>query len=460
VEPAWLLRGAKVGTALVWPTGKVLGKASGSVFAHMIRNGFTTNGNGLFFGPHDYTAWILGGKAGLAGPKWWIGRKDLQFTVDLHGVAYEEPLDTDTPTSAYDPMDPATFARRYRVGSTRPGFRLGLGGDLAVGAQAEYAYSEFHEDERDASKTISDYALFGGPFLEVGRSRLQLNVVDVGPYFHSPAAQVRQRSVDTSAPPAFGFLDPTALHGRFVLDTLPRPGGVLSAYDRTYDNTFPYGLATPNRKGFGGELDVKALRRDALKVLASVYLLEEVSSNLTINGTQDGFVPVDDPTGVLGIPKRTFTYLNAGPVLDLAPFVGFPRDLEVGANIRMERTSSPVGLLNGLSLLGGVRVRVTSFWESEAAYGVQTSKGRETGLGGRPVARTPYLFENTDLGAYAPFDLDLRRTAWLLSQAIHFGPQSILWLDLGSDLQEGTLNGTDLVPVTVQTVDLLYEVRF
>src|SRR5208283_830656 len=120
------------------------------------------------------------------------------------------------------------------------------------------------------------------------------------------------------------------------------------------DNTFPYGLATPNREGFGGELDVKALEKDALKIKGSVYFVQEISGNLVVNNSVTGFIPVDSPANSLLVPIRNFTYVNIGPSFNLGPYIGFDRDLEIGTNIRYEQTSSDLGILTSTWVIGAI----------------------------------------------------------------------------------------------------------
>ena len=456
-EPDWLFRGLRVGTALDWPNSKVLDGAKFSVFAHMIRNGFNSDtGTSGYLGFHQYSSWILGGRGTLSSKEWWIGMRNLQLTLDGFGESLLQPLGTDTPGSTYDPQDPATWARRYLLGSVRPDLKLGLGGEWAVGARAEYAYSSFHDDVRDPLKTTEDYALIGGPYLKLAESTLQLNSLDVGPYYFAPLAQTRQSGVTTELPSPI----PSMYQGPNPLDILSRAGGNFDFYNRTYDNTFPYGLATPNRKGFGADLDWTALEGQSFHLKGSAYAVKQITPDLVVNATQDAYVPVDDPTGNLGVPTRKFLYLNVGPSVDFGPLVGADRKIILGANGRMERTQSSLGTLDSRGALASLRIGVLPKWDLEGVCRYDDSKGRESGYNGQPIARYSYLFDDSDLGQYSVLDLrDLSRR-WSISSAYHLGPQSDLFLDFEWVTTETALNGVSSGRLHRQTLALNYEARF
>jgi len=448
-EPYWLFRGFRVGTSLDWPNSKILDEANFSVFAHMIRNGFNAEtGSGGYYGLHQYSSWILGGRGTLGSKDWWIGKHPLHLTLEGFGESLLQVLGSDTPGSLYDPLDSSTWAHRYLLGSVRPDLRFGLGGDWTLGGKAEYAFSGFHDDVRDPLKTTSDYALVGGPYLSVGESTLQLNTVDVGPYYYAPLAQTRQIGLGTT------FVGPNEL------TALNQPGGVFNFYNRTYDNTFPYGLATPNRKGFGADLDLAALKDRSFRLKGSAYAVKEITPDLVLNATRDGYVPVEDPTGTLGDPMRKFLYANVGPSLDLGPLLGSPRKIILGVNGRMERTESSIGTLKSRSGLASLRVGVLPKWDLEGIFNYGDSMGRESGYNGQTIARYSYLFDNTDLGQYSVLDIRSLYRRWSVTSSYHLGPQSDLFLDYDFLVSESVLNGASSGRLLRQSVVLNYEVRF
>jgi hypothetical protein len=456
-EPAFHFRGFKVGSSVMWPDSNILESVSASTFAHMIRNGLddTEASTGWYFGPQMFSSWLFAGTAEVKSKKWFLGSKTLQATVDAYGVQARDLLGTDTPGSTYVSDESATWAHRYQVGSLKPDLRFGLDAEHSVGIQGEYAFSRYRDDEMDAAKTVDDFAVLGGPYLKAGDSKLQFNYLNVGPYYYSPLAQTRQSSyVPNSAGTAFNLQYPS-----YTMSDINRPGSLYGFFNRTWDETFPYGLATPNRKGFGAELDLKALKRDAFKLLGSAYRVEEITSDLVLNPAQDGFVPVDDPLGKIPPPIRQFTYVNVGPSMDFGPMVGFSRKIELGSNARYERTNSSIGTLESLELLGGLRVGVLPFWDVEASFEHRRINGLESGYDGTIFARYPYLYDNQDLGDYSIFQIDESVKRWNLSCDFKVTSHSDIWLDYQFS-QDDYRESNHVYRTFYQKLGTQYEVRF
>lgn len=465
-EPYWPLRGFKVGTDIMWPDSQALSELKGSFFAHMIRNGFNDNG-GWYLGPNEFTDWIFGGTVKAQSPKWYLGGISTQATVDTYGLIYDEPLDTEAPGSPYNAFSPSTWAHQYILGSVKPDLRVGLGGDFYIGGTMEFAGSKYQDDKQAPNRVFNDFAVLGGAYVQFGNSRITLNYLDVGPYYYSPLAQTRQDAVSNlSGPLASSYLNTpdlftAPLRNQYFMLSLPRASGIYSFYDRTMDNTFPYGLATPNRHGFGGELDVKALEKNALKVKGAAYFVQEIGGNLVVNGSGTGFIPVDSPTGTAILPIRNFVYVNVGPSFNLGPYLsGFDRDLEIGINFRYENTNSDLGTLTSLWLIGGIRADVLPVWEVSAAYGWQNAKGTEAGYNGTLWARYSYLYDNSDLGAYSPVNINGTNQSIRFANAFKINRNSTVYLD--TDLSSGNL--ISLIPTQGNMNNLfgevVYEIKF
>ena len=250
------------------------------------------------------------------------------------------------------------------------------------------------------------------------------------------------------------------LRNQYFLSSLPRAGGIFSFYDRTQDNTFPYGLATPNREGVGGELDIKAFQKDALKIKGSVYFVNEISGNLVVNSSGNGYVPVDSPSGTTLVPVRNFTYVNIGPSFNFGPAFGMDRDLEIGTNVRYEQTDSELGTLTSTWVIGGIRADILPVWEFVLAYGWQQANGTEAGYNGTLWARYSYLYDNSDLGSYAPVTVNGTNQSIRVSNNFKVNKNSTIYLDydyttgnlLPISANQGTLNN--------QFAEVTYEVRF
>src|SRR5581483_8824043 len=110
-EPYWPLRGLKAGSDVIWPDSKVLRALSGSVFAHMIRNGFNDNG-GWYIGNNIFTDWVFGANVGLKSQKWYLAGMSIQSSIDTYGLIYDEPIDTEAPGSNYNPYNSSTWAHQ------------------------------------------------------------------------------------------------------------------------------------------------------------------------------------------------------------------------------------------------------------------------------------------------------------------------------------------------------------
>ena len=469
-EPYWPLRGLKIGTDAMWPDSPVLDELKGSVFVHMIRNGFNDNG-GWYIGPNEFTDLVFGGTVEAKSQKWYLGGLSVQATVDTYGLLYTEPLETEQPGSPYNQFTPSTWAHQYLLGSVKPDLKVGLGGDFYVGATMEYAGSSYQDNVQNPDTTFTDFAVLGGPYVQFGKSRISFSYLNVGPYYYSPLAQTRQDAV-TAVPISTYLASPDLfepnIRNQYFLLSLPRAGGIFSFYDRTQDNTFPYGLATPNREGFGGDLDVKTLEKDSLKIKGSAYFVQEISGNLVLNSTGTGFIPVDSPPGTLLEPIRNFTYVNIGPSFNLGPYIGWDRNLEIGTNVRYEQTTSDLGTLASTWLIGGIQADVLPVWGVAFAYGWQHADGTEAGYNGTLWAQYPYLYDNSALynskgqviGSYAPVTVNGTNQSIRVSNSFKVNRNSTLYLDY--DFTTGNLVPTNTIQGTAksQFAEVTYEVQF
>jgi hypothetical protein len=395
----------------------------------------------------------------------YLGGTSFQLNVDTYGVALVDAMDTQPPGTPYAQFNPATWARDYVIGSVRPDLRVGLGGDLYAGGMMEYAFSNFQDDQTDSRRVTKDFALLGGPYVQVGDSRITFNYLNVGPYYYSPLAQTRQDNPDLSALPnsSFEFSPDLSMpfnRPQYLLSNVPRAGGIYAFFDRTRDNVFPYGLGTPNRQGGGVEIDLKALKEKALKLRGSAYLVQEISGNLVVNNSGTAYVPVDTPASTTIVPVRSFVYVNAGPSLNLGPLIGWDRALEIGGNARFEQTTSDLGTLTSTWFMGSIRAAVLPAWEVSAAFSQRNVNGQEAGYNGSFFARYPYIFDNSDLGTYAPFNLTGSEQSLRFSSVVRVNRGSDIVVDY--DVTTGNLWPYRSVAgmVTNQFLELTYEVKF
>jgi hypothetical protein len=317
-EPNWPFRGIKIGTDILWPDSQFIDRFSIGGMANMIRSGFNDNSSGgSYFGPGDFTDWIFGAKAEIKLKRWYLGGASLQLGLDAYGVMLDEPTYSALPYSAglpgtppteYNPLNP----HQYTISSIKPSFDVGLGGETGFGGTWEGAFSTYEDNKLNSATDVSDYAILAGPYFRFGHSKITFNFLNVGPNFFSPLAQTRQDNLQPGSSigniAVNGLASPdllsAPLRSQFFLSNVPSAGNIFSFYDRTQDNTFPYGLATPNREGIGFDFDVKATDKDALKIPGSVYFVQEINDNLVVDPGAVGYVSVDAVAGVPN-PMRT-----------------------------------------------------------------------------------------------------------------------------------------------------------
>ena len=282
------------------------------------------------------------------------------------------------------------------------------------------------------------------PYLQFGDSKVTFRYMDVGPNYFSPLAQTRQDNIPSPISstlnynPGPGLFEPP-IRNMFFLASVPRPSDIFSFYDRTLDNTFPYGLATPNRLGGGLELDIETLEHKSLKIKGAAYLVSEINNNVVVNKEGTGFTVVDaTPDG--SFPLRNFTYVNLGPSFDFGPLAGLTTPLEIGINARYEETTSSAGTLTSTGIWEGQRVGFFQWWEASAAFGLQSFSGSEMGYLGSPLARYSYQFNNQDyftiingqilnLPIYQPFSVNGSNQYVMLSTTFKLNRNSRVYLD-------------------------------
>ena len=455
-----------------------------STFANIIDNAFNdATQNTTYYGTvtDQFTGWVWGAEAELKSKKLYLGETSWQATFDDYLVVLDDPWGTQDPSNSvysYSSTEPSTWAHQYIISSFKPTLMIGLGRDVYIGLQEENAISTYQDNILNDSTSTSDWALNVDPYLQMGDSKITFHYIDVGPYFYSPMAQTRQdNGITPSTTPDTGYLTgvngyvpgfalfQTPIQSQFFLQNVPRAGGIFGYYDRTMDNTFPYGLATPNREGVGLDLDIETMKKKSLKIKGSAYLVQEIIGNYVVNDAGTGYTALDPaPNGAA--PVRNFTYINFGPSFDLGPNIGLETPLEIGTNVRYEQTTSIVGTLNSWDLWGEIRVGIVKEWEVNLALGVQSANGTEEGLviNGvqTPLARYSYVFENTDLGSYKAFTANESIGDYLLSTSFRFDRNSTLYLDY--DLSSG--NGLETVVGNItgtlqnQFIGLTYEVKF
>ncbi len=442
-EPLVPLRGVRLGVEFDRPGSKILDRIEMSSFVHMVKSGF---GNGAYGA--GFTDWSVGGKSAL--------RSKLGLSLEAYGLLYDQQLDSDSVTVVYDPNHSATWASQYQVGSLRPKLEREVWNGLVLGVQMETAFARYRADKYDSTRVLEDYAYLGGPFLQKGKTSLKFQYVEAGPSYYSPYAQQRQ-SDDLRDLSLFPYVQ-----------TLGQPGALYKFYDRVYDNVFPYGLATPNRRGWGLDLEARAWKGGAFKLSASAYRAKEIQRNLVVNGplfTQ--LVPVEDSSNP-ELFLREFKYVNIGPRVEIGKLLGWEKPFEFGVNLRQEFTRNALGSLKTQGICPGVRLGLRSDWEFQAEGFFIRTRGREYGYIAdfgtaservTTVARYNYWYDPTDLGLYTPIDLNRRSKVVRVSSVIRLGKNSRLDVS-GALVERQYATDPPVLYVRNQEVEVIYEVQF
>ena len=148
------------------------------------------------------------------------------------------------------------------------------------GGTSEVNYKNLIEEETVA---IQDYFWnLGFSYSTTNKLSLSINSINTGPQFRSPAAQNVRLGYSSSSNvfPTFG--NNLAVRNMGLMDYLYNDvfyyktfDSQLDLYNPAFSNALPYGLATPNRKGFSVSLDELAIK-EQLNISTEIHMISEV----------------------------------------------------------------------------------------------------------------------------------------------------------------------------------------
>tara|TARA_Y100000385_G_scaffold291476_1_gene369724 strand:+ start:2014 stop:3684 length:1671 start_codon:yes stop_codon:yes gene_type:complete len=148
------------------------------------------------------------------------------------------------------------------------------------GGTSKANYEDLTEDE---TLTIQDYFWnLGLSFAPSESIKLSVNGINTGPQFRSPSAQNVRLGYSSSSNvfPTLG--NNLAVRNMGLLDYLYNDvlyyntfDNQLDAYNPAFSNVMPYGLATPNRKGFSFSLDEFTIK-EQLNLSSDLYIMSEI----------------------------------------------------------------------------------------------------------------------------------------------------------------------------------------
>lgn len=142
----------------------------------------------------------------------------------------------------------------------------------------------------DEQTTIKDYYWnLGLTYKPSDDLKVRVNAINTGPQFRSPAAQT-VRLVYSSSSNVFPTIgNELSVRKMGLLDYLYNDvmynrtfNDNLDEYNPAFSNAMPYGLATPNRKGFSLSLDEYTIK-DNLELSSDIHLVSEIIGTGTSN---------------------------------------------------------------------------------------------------------------------------------------------------------------------------------
>lgn len=267
------------------------------------------------------------------------GKLEGRFNKDISlGVNFVKTYDISVLTADYD-YDNSVISGELKYKMENDGMRFSA---VLEGGRSWYNYAYF--DEQDTTMNRTDTAYFDGFVdLKLGlvlkdlKLKFGLEGRRVGVLFSSPSAQTRR--IDELANPLLFSAVPGGTRAQVLYDRSTSEGiynskitPTLMAFLPYYNNSTPYGDATPNRQG------------------GSVTVGTDTSNKALDAGLK--FSYLTELQGEGGEEKRGFMLLNAGANVHFGKIMDIDRILDLNAGIRYENTSraglAPVALTSML----------------------------------------------------------------------------------------------------------------
>ncbi len=385
---------------------------------------------------------VMGGRVRAAQEGWnfssyWTGGRAvlglLKDHLEFSGAGLMLLDDPESANVVYDAAQPLTFERRQGVGSFSArlaGLKPGAG--LSVEGGTEYASSRFQDDRNNRDRVLRDWAMSTSLSVASSRARIEGKYADNGPDFYSPGAQTL---CDTpgSAPfhhenARYQDFNLVGLRNRFLFQDFQRP--FFTPYSREIEMIWPYGDATPNRKGFTAALSVSLGKSNWIKPLLSFTGAKEVHANFVIDPVTAQSRAVDSMTNT----AEARSYSGFEGVLDL--------DLtEKGKRLAWKRLQlgykTQKGTGNGADLKSGTFTGALDFGVPGKRF---TSLGFTLGASSNQADGSDYfqadgtaqhhsLLDGDALGAYARQTIHTRRVTYLMGTQYTVNPAVSIRMD-------------------------------
>ncbi len=315
-----------------------------------------------------------------------------------------------------DLMDIAGTSRNDQVfhnpvvtGTTRLNHSI-KGFDLLF--SSESGISEMYMLNDPQSKTLRDYfADLNFSVSRNDRSKIALSYINVGPQFRSVGAQRKRINFEAQNRLYTRVGNEQMVRPITLMDMIQdaslyqmtlNPG--LDAFAPQYDNVMPFGVATPNRKGFGVELQHQTANH-LLKADLAYRALSEVVGQ----GTDD---------------LRTFGLLQANVVLKLDTLIPtWNRALELSASYTGRNTNrsnalpeATIDLISNMTDIG-LKLGVIKDMDLLANYRILNADGNEL---------LPVRNDYSEVIDFNPFRSNMKQDHLILALRYHFDAKNKL----------------------------------
>ncbi|MBX9850690.1 MAG: hypothetical protein K2X86_02920 [Cytophagaceae bacterium] len=250
------------------------------------------------------------------------------------------------------------------------------------------------------------YDVNAGAVLKPVKLKLFAGYRDVGPQFSSPSAQTRRINIGMN-PLLFPQVMANSVdRGQVLFDRFTQEGiynrgvnPVLFPFNPAYNNIFPYGDATPNRKGI-----TTGIASDTSLKVISAELRADLFSEIIGEGIKD---------------LRKFLGVRGGFVLDISKLAGISsRSISLNAGLRYEKTTrdgfAPIDFTSTL-IDGGLVVEVFKRFDILGGVKMLNAKGNE------------YLAVRDEfnlLSSFPPVTIDLTQVVFSGGARIRFANNS------------------------------------
>lgn len=296
----------------------------------------------------------------------------------------------------------------------------------------------FTQKSLKVDSSFNDYFYDGNVTVTIKPAKIKLlgGYKEVGPQFYSPAAQTVRLdpSLNSGLFPTIGTQRTQTLYDRTTQENLYNRSinPVFYNFNPVFGNIDPYGVATPNRRGFSAGLASDTSFKFA---------------NFTINYTSQSEIIGEGTT-----EKRKFVGINGGVVLDIAKLVTAKRVISLTIGGRQEKTTrggySSIDFTTN-SIDAGLTVEAFKKFDIMVGYKAIKAEGNEY-LGSRNVFNQLENFQS--------IKYDLNQNNYAFGARVRFADKS--YLILNYNLSKAAFNNIEGNNYAIKQLFINYTIIF